>query len=262
MRPPSPVIALLTDFGLSDHYVAAMKGVILGIAPGAVLLDITHDVAPQDVLGGALELEAVAPCLPDGTIVVAVVDPGVGTERPAIAVDTGRLRLVGPDNGLFTLVLRTTPSYTAVELSNPRFHRPVMSRTFEGRDRFAPVAAHLAAGTLPSALGPGVSSLVHLDVPEPVSTDDHLSGIVLRPDRFGNLVTNIRRADLEALGAGTVVTVAGRTLDVVATYGAVAAGTLTALVGSTDRLEIAVNGGSAAAVLGLARGAAVSVRRR
>lgn len=259
---PRPVIALLTDFGHSDHYVAAMKGVMLGIAPDATLLDITHGIAPQDVLGAALELDAVAPYLPDGTVVVAVVDPGVGTSRRGIAVDTGRLRLVGPDNGLFTLATEGIETIGAVELSDSRFQRPAMSRTFEGRDRFAPVAAHLAAGVPLADLGPPVRDLVRLEVPAPVVSADAVDGEVLRADHFGNLLTNIRRVALDTLGDTCEVHVAGRRLPLSTTYGERESGALMALVGSTQRLEIAVNGGSAAAVLGLGRGEAVSVRRR
>ena len=262
MRVPRPVIALLTDFGLSDHYVAAMKGVMLGIAPDATLLDITHGIAPQDVLGASLELEAVSPYLPDGTIVVAVVDPGVGTSRRAIAVDAGRLRLVGPDNGLFTLMTDGLPDVHAVELANSRFLRPASSRTFEGRDRFAPVAAHLAVGLPLDELGPPARGLVRLDVAAPVVRADAIDGQVLRADHFGNLLTNIRRSALDALAPACDVLVAGHRLRVSATYGEGEPGALMALVGSTERLEIAVNGGSAASVLGLGRGAVVSVRVR
>lgn len=261
MRASRPVIALLTDFGLSDHYVAAMKGVMLGIVPDAVFLDITHDIAPQDVLGGALELEAVAPYLPYQTTVLGVVDPGVGTSRRAVAIDTGRLRFVGPDNGLFTLAMRAAATVAVSELTDAAYHRPVMSRTFEGRDRFAPVAAHVASGVSVDDLGPAITDLVTLRVPEP-REDDTIEGEVLRVDRFGNLLTNISGAALARLGPRCTVQVAGQALAVATTYGDVPPDTLVALVGSTERLEIAVHGGSAAAVLGLARGAAVSVRPR
>lgn len=256
------MIALLTDFGLADHYVAAMKGVMLSLAPDATLLDITHGIAPQDVLGAALELEAVAPYLPDGTVVIAVVDPGVGTSRRAVALDTGRLRLVGPDNGLFTLVTDGLPGINAVDLADSRFQRAALSRTFEGRDRFAPVAAHMAAGVPLEALGPPARDLVRLHLPAPVVHADAIDGEVLRADHFGNLLTNIRRSALDALGRGCEILVAGHRLPLSGTYGERGSGALMALVGSTERLEIAVNGGSAAVVLGIGRGAAVSARVR
>ncbi|MGC4082741.1 MAG: SAM-dependent chlorinase/fluorinase [Vicinamibacterales bacterium] len=256
------MIALLTDFGLHDHYVGVMKAVMLGICPGASLIDLTHDVPPQDLLAGAIELEAAMPYLPDRTIVLAVVDPGVGSSRRAIAVDTGRIRLVGPDNGLLSLAVRNEPVVRAVELTHARFHRTQMSRTFEGRDRFAPVAAWLAAGTPFDDLGPAVGNLVMLDVPAPTVSADDVVGEVLRVDRFGNLVTNIASAVLGAFGPSLEILVGDAVIPGIATtYAEVSPGTLCALIGSTDRLEIAVNGNSAASRLGLARGAAVRVRR-
>ena len=153
-----PVIALLTDFGLHDHYVGVMKAVILGIAREASFIDITHDIAPQDIVAGALELEAVVSYLPAGTVLVGVVDPGVGSERRGVAVEAGGLTLVGPDNGLFTLALNRLGQGRAVELREPRFALPAASLTFEGRDRFAPAAAYLASGIDLAALGPSADS--------------------------------------------------------------------------------------------------------
>jgi len=261
---PRPVIALLTDFGLRDHYVAAMKGVILGICPDATLLDITHDVAPQDIVGGALELEAVVPYLPDDTIVVGVVDPGVGSERRAVAIDATRVRFVGPDNGLFDLALRAVAGeVTAVSLTDPQFHRPVMSRTFEGRDRFGPVAAHLANGVTLTSLGPRVTDLQSIEVPDPVVGPASAEGVVLRVDHFGNLVTNIGADHVQGIGEDAHVSLGNVTIaGISATYADAAPGSLCALIGSSGRLEVAVSGGSAARALGVARGARVTVRRR
>ena len=260
---PRPVIALLTDFGLRDHYVAAMKGVMLGICPEATFLDITHEIAPQDVLEGALELEAVVRYLPPGTVVVGVVDPGVGSVRRGIAIEDGALRFVGPDNGLFSLAVGPRTPAIAVEITNGAFTRDSISRTFEGRDRFAPVAAWLARGANIGECGPLAADLVALTMPKPIVTSEQIDGVVLRQDRFGNLITNIRRDDLAVVGPLASVRLAGATVDVLsATYADVPHGTLCALVGSTDRLEIAVNGGSAAASQGVARGAAVRVLRR
>ncbi len=171
-----PVIALLTDFGLHDHYVGVMKAVMLGIARDAVFVDITHDIAPQDIVAGALELEAVVGYLPAGTIVLGIVDPGVGSERRAIAVAAGGLTLVGPDNGLFTLALSRLGTGRAVELREPRFALPGASLTFEGRDRFAPAAAWLASGVDLRELGPSVDRLVEVDVPEPSVSGSLVSG--------------------------------------------------------------------------------------
>jgi hypothetical protein len=260
---PRPVIALLTDFGLRDHYVAAMKGVMLGICPDATLIDISHGIAPQDILGGALELEAVARFCPTGTVFVAVVDPGVGSSRRGIAVEAGGMRLVGPDNGLLSLAVERLGAPSAVEVSNARYTREAISQTFEGRDRFAPAAAWLATGVALRDLGPPVDGIVVFDVPQPSSGDGWVDGVVLRVDHFGNLITNITRADLDAVGERPVVKVASAFIDGVSTnYAAAGPGRLCALVGSTGRLEIAVNGGSAAARLDVVRGAAVRVRAR
>jgi S-adenosylmethionine hydrolase len=255
-----PVIALLTDFGLTDHYVAAMKGVMLGICPDAALIDISHDIPAQDILAGALELEAVAPYLPDATVVVGVVDPGVGTARRGIALDVDGRRFVGPDNGLFSLV---GAPRQAVELAERKYGLRTRSLTFEGRDRFAPAAAWLAAGVGLSKFGPTIDRLAALDVPEAAVANGAIDGIVLRVDRFGNLVTNIRGESVRALSSPVRIAVAGVTIDgVSATYAAASPGALGALVGSTNRLEISVNGGSAATVLAASRGTRVQVRGR
>lgn len=259
-----PVIALLSDFGTRDHYVGSMKGVILGICPDATLVDISHDVAPHDVLEGALELAASYRYFPVGTIFVAVVDPGVGSPRKGIAADTGDYRFVCPDNGLLTGVVRETPPKKVVELTERRYGRPTVSRTFEGRDRFAPAAAWLAKGIQLAALGRPVADLHRLDIPQPAVADESIRGAVLRVDRFGNLITNVDRKTFEKFardvrvqilaGGGTV----GR---LVATYAEIQSGEVCALFGSTDHLELSANSGSAADILGLTRGAIVEVAR-
>ncbi|MGH9372486.1 MAG: SAM hydrolase/SAM-dependent halogenase family protein, partial [Vicinamibacterales bacterium] len=170
-----------------------MKGAALTICPDATLVDITHDIPPHDVLAGALELAAAWKYFPDGTIFVAVVDPGVGSARRAIAASAGTRFFVAPDNGLLTLVFRDTQPAQIVELSDPRFARAVVSRTFEGRDRFAPAAAWLATGIELSSMGRPIGDYAQLDVPSPVVTPTTLAGVVLHVDRFGNLITNIDR---------------------------------------------------------------------
>src|SRR3954466_12535628 len=187
-----PVIALLSDFGSRDHYAGTMKGVILNICPDATLVDITHEVPPHDVLDGALELAAAARYFPAGTIFLAVVDPGVGSARRGIAVEAGDYRFVAPDNGVLTAVLHELPPKRIVELTERRYARPTVSRTFEGRDRFAPAAAWLAKGIQLSALGRTVSPHHQLEIPQP-EVGERLAGVVLLVDRFGNLVTNIDR---------------------------------------------------------------------
>src|ERR671919_799513 len=193
-----PVIALLSDFGTHDHYAGTMKGVILTICPDVTLVDITHDVPVHDVLDGALQLAASARYFPAGTIFLAVVDPGVGSSRRGIAAEAGDYRFVAPDNGVLTAVLREWAPKKVVELTERRYARPTVSRTFEGRDRFAPAAAWLAKGIQLTALGRPVTEYQRLEIPMPETADDALRGAVLRVDRFGNLVTNIDRRTFEA----------------------------------------------------------------
>jgi S-adenosyl-L-methionine hydrolase (adenosine-forming) len=259
-----PIIALLTDFGLRDHYVASMKGVILGICPDASLVDITHDIPPQDVAAGALELAACFRTFPPGTVFLAVIDPGVGSRRRAVAAEAGGYRFVAPDNGLLAPILEKEPDVALVELTRPEYGAASVSRTFEGRDRFAPAAAWLARGVALDALGDGLDAWTALDLPRPSIGAGRIDGEVVRVDRFGNLVTNIGRG---ALGdgwkdaKGIDVSVAGHPpVPAVATYGDVPRGGACALIGSTDHVEVSVNGGSAAERFGVARGARVTVQ--
>ena len=248
---------------MRDHYVGAMRGVALGICPDVTLADITHDIAPQDILGGALELAAAYKYFPQGTVFLGVVDPGVGSERRGLAAEAAGYRFVAPDNGLLTMVFRESAPREVVELTNQQYARPTISRTFEGRDRFAPAAAWLAKGIELCVLGPPLTTWEMLDVPEPRVTGGQLSGLVLRIDRFGNLVTNIDRRSFDGFAAGKVIEieVAGRLLArVVDTYAGAESGSACALFGSSDHLEIAIAGGNAADHLGLARGAPVLVR--
>jgi S-adenosylmethionine hydrolase len=259
-----PVIALLTDFGTRDHYAGTMKGVALGICPDAAFVDITHDIAPHDVLGGALELAASYKYFPTGTIFLVVVDPGVGSSRRPLAAEAGGYRFVGPDNGVLTLAFKDTAPRRVVELTERRYARPTVSRTFEGRDRFAPAAAWLAKGIDLSGLGRSLTSWHTLAVPEPVVGEGQILGEVLRVDRFGNLVTNVDRRTFERFaGAGRIEIVAGsQSVDaVVATYAEAQPGAVCALFGSSDHLEVAVNGASAAERLELGRGARVTISR-
>jgi S-adenosylmethionine hydrolase len=260
-----PVIALLSDFGTADSYVGTMKGVIVGICPEANLVDITHEVPAHDVLDGALQLGAAFSWFPAGTIFLAVVDPGVGSARRAIVADTGEHRFVAPDNGLLTLVFRDAPPLRVVELSEPRYARATISRTFEGRDRFAPAAAWLADGVELSALGPPVTGYHLLDVPVPHAGGDVLGGAILRADRFGNLITNLPRRMVEDFASGRSLEIAagGREIQrLVSTYADIEPGEICALFGSSDHLELAALRRSAAAMLGIACGATVELRRR
>src|SRR3954454_22917378 len=188
-----PVIALLTDFGTADHYAGTMKGVALGICPDATLVDISHDLPPHDVFGAALALAAAYKYFPAGTIFLVVVDPGVGSSRRGIAVESGDYRFVAPDNGVLSAVLDERAPKRVVELTERKYARPTVSRTFEGRDRFAPAAAWLAKGIEMTAMGRPAGAIARLEVPLPRVTDDDIEGQVLRVDRFGNLITNIDR---------------------------------------------------------------------
>jgi len=260
-----PVIALLSDFGTRDHYAGTMKGVMIGICPDITLVDITHGITPHDVLEGALQLAATYRYFPSGTIFLAVVDPGVGSARRGLAAEAGDYRFVAPDNGLLTAVFHDLPPKRVVELTERRYARPTVSRTFEGRDRFAPAAAWLAKGIQLSALGRAVTSFHQLDLPQPTADETRLTGIVVHVDRFGNLVTNIDRRAFEAF-AGTrpvTLTVGGHAVaGVVATYADIRADEICGLFGSTDHLEFAANGGSAAIAMAVTRGAVVEVARQ
>jgi S-adenosylmethionine hydrolase len=259
-----PLIALLSDFGSRDHYAGTMKGVMIGICPDVTLVDITHEITPHDVLEGGLRLAAACRYFPAGTIFLAVVDPGVGSSRRGIAAEAGDYRFVAPDNGLLTAVLREMPPRKVVELTDRRYARPTVSRTFEGRDRFAPAAAWLAKGVQLTALGRTVLDYQQIDIPQPVVAGERLEGQVLLVDRFGNLVTNIDRRTFDAFARSDAVTLTVGALQaarVVDTYADIRPGEVCALFGSTDHLEFAANGGSAEARLGVARGAAVVITR-
>jgi len=264
---PRPVVALLTDFGTRDHYAGTMKGVVLGLCPDVTLVDISHDIDPHDVLAGALELAASYRFFPAGTIFLVVVDPGVGSARRPLAADAGGYRFVAPDNGVLSLVFREAAPKRVVELTERKYARPTVSRTFEGRDRFAPAAAWLAKGLELSALGRTLTTWMTLDVPEAVVTDSQIVAEILRVDRFGNLITNLDRRTFERFAnrgadTGIEITAGTQAVDrVVATYAEAAPGSVCALFGSSDHLEVAVNGGSAAERLQLARGARVTVVR-
>ncbi len=258
-----PVVAFLSDFGTRDHYAGTMKAVVLSVCPDATLVDIGHEIPAHDVLAGALELAACYRFFPVGTIFLVVVDPGVGSLRRGLAAECGDYRFVAPDNGVLSAVFQELPPKKVVELTERKYARPTVSRTFEGRDRFAPAAGWLAKGIALVSLGKSVTNFQTIDLPRPVVSGTEISGEVVRVDRFGNLITNVDRRALEHLAAGrdVVVTIGGRDIGrVVATYADAPAGELCALFGSTDDLEIAVNGGDAARALDLARGARVQVR--
>jgi hypothetical protein len=261
-----PVVALLTDFGLQDHYVGAMKGAILSACPEATLVDITHEVPAHDVAAGALALDASYRHFPEGTVFTAVVDPGVGSERRPIAARVGGWLFVGPDNGVFTYVLEADPAARVHLIANARLFRKPTSPVFHGRDLFGPVAARLARGLALEDVGPPVADPVRLEAPPKTRTEDGWSGAVLHVDRFGNLTTNLVEGDLAALSEGSLegveVRLESEILPLVRSYSDIAPGQPCALIGSSGRLEIAVRLGRADALPGAGKGARVLVRRR
>ncbi len=263
------IITLTTDFGSSDSYVAAMKGVILSISPEAHILDLSHDLAAHDVTGAALFLANACKFFPDSTIHLAVVDPGVGTARRAICVRTARNWYVAPDNGITSLAIEAETPYEAAELSNTDYHRTVQSSaTFHGRDIFASVAAHLSTGTDFRALGPPADNLIRIELPRVNRpTRDVIEGRVVHVDRFGNLVTNIARQELagthQESGKSVVVQVGTASIRGLSrTYSDNDPGDLLALWGSGDFLEISVNRGSAAERLNATVGTQIRVVQR
>lgn len=254
------IITLTTDFGQADGYVGAMKGVILGLAPAARLVDLSHEVAPQDIRQAAHILRQAAPYFPAGTIHLAVVDPGVGSARRPLLVATAQAMFVGPDNGLFTCAL-DQPDARAYVLDRPAAWLPQVSRTFHGRDIFAPVAARLALGATPTELGTPIHDAVRLAQAAPQRLgNDRIEGSVVYVDRFGNLISDVPAAWL-ADGAWACE-IAGRDLGaLVASYAEAAPGALLALVSSGGTVEVAVRNGSAARALGLGVGATLTLRR-
>ncbi|GIW42495.1 MAG: hypothetical protein KatS3mg076_3072 [Candidatus Binatia bacterium] len=256
------LVTLLTDFGTRDAFVGIMKGVILGICPEAKLVDLTHEIPPQDVLAGALVLRSAVGYFPQGTVHVAVVDPGVGSRRRGLAVRTRKAWLVGPDNGILEPAARLLGVRECFVLSDPRYFLPRPSRTFHGRDIFAPVAAHLARGVEGRELGKPTKLPRRLRIPTPRRRGRTLSGEILYVDRFGNLFTNVTARDLEFFSGKklSVSISSGRSIPMKATYSDVRPGAPVALVNSWGHLEIAVRNGNAARELGLGRGAPVRVQ--
>jgi S-adenosyl-L-methionine hydrolase (adenosine-forming) len=253
---PPKRVTLLTDFGTADGYVAAMKGVIAGIAPAARVDDASHEIPPGDVYAASWALAGYWRYYPPGTVHVVVVDPGVGSPRRALAVAADGRFLLGPDNGVFTRVLAEAGAASIVAIGNEAVTGAVVSATFHGRDVFAPAAAHLCRGLPLVQLGTAVKDPVLLALPEPVVDGGGMRGVVVHIDRFGNAITNVPAA---AVREGMRVTVAGESCMVRRTYADAATGQLLALVGSRGVLEVAVRDGSAAARPGVTRGAAVFV---
>jgi S-adenosyl-L-methionine hydrolase (adenosine-forming) len=257
------IITLTTDFGLKDGNVGVMKGVILGIAPQAQIVDLSHLIGPQNVREAALILARSAPYFPPATIHVVVVDPGVGTSRRPVAAQVGSQRFVLPDNGLLTILLERAEQagkpVEIVHLDQPTYWLPDVSHVFHGRDIFAPAAAHLAAGVPLENLGSPVSDPVRLDLPRPERSSEGWRGQVTHIDHFGNLATNLRREHLEGVQK-LVVRLGGHQVEgLVQTFGERSPGESIALYGSTGDLIVSVVNGSAAMSLGVRVGDPVEV---
>lgn len=260
-------IALLSDFGYQDHYAGVMRAVIASIAPRAAIIDITHGVAPQNVMAGALALRESWRFFPSRTIFVAVVDPGVGTQRRPIAVQTrSGARFVGPDNGVLWLAAQQAGFKGAVELRSPRYILKERSATFHGRDVFGPAAAHLWNGVGITRLGPAIVNLQRLSISEPVQSDHQICGEVIYVDGYGNLISNLERFRIEALQArfpARTVLVRIQESDPISlfrTYGDVPSGAPLALFGSFEMLEVAVRDGNAAQMFVARPGTQIRVR--
>jgi S-adenosylmethionine hydrolase len=274
----SGIITLTTDFGLSDGYVAAMKGVILGMSPEVKLVDVCHNIKPQNVAQAAFVLSTAYPFFPQKTIHLVVVDPGVGSERRAIILRTPAADFVAPDNGVLSYVIRqfaktslTDDSHAglvelehkveAVSLTESRFWRVPVSPTFHGRDIFAPVAALLSLGFPPINFGEAIPSVMMLPLIEPAKgLDGSLVGHVLNIDNFGNLITNIRGDDLPPLEQPIRITVSGQVITELSNTYSEGKGLL-ALIGSSGYLEVSLKGGSAHAFLGVEVGTEVRIRK-
>ena len=256
------VITLLTDFGHRDAFVGTMKGVILGICPEARIVDLSHGISAQRIEEGAFILRTAYSYFPDGTVHVAVVDPGVGGERRALIVETPRYRFVGPDNGVFAHVYAREPDLRVVSVTETGYMLPGISDTFHGRDVFAPVAAHLALGTEISAFGPEIDDFHAGSITGPTVREGGIMGHVLHIDHYGNIITDID----DSLFLKTTrekrfrITLPNLTLDrVSASYDEAAEGAALAILDSAGLLEIAVNGGNAAQTLGVEPGDRVDV---
>lgn len=260
-----PIITLTTDFGLNDHFVGTMKGVILAIVPEAEIVDICHSVQAFDVLDGALTIAQAYSYFPAATVHMVVVDPGVGTARRPIVVTTERHHFVAPDNGVLSLIYGREERVHVREVTADHYFLQPMSNTFHGRDIFAPVAAYLAKGVDALKFGEEVSDFVRFNAPKPKPVDGHtLRGVVLKVDRFGNLITNIRPLDAPALFEPEPkpfkIVIGKREInEMKIAYAQGAPGEVFGILGSMGYLEIAANRGAAAQIVGVGKGTDVHI---
>ena len=258
------IVTLLTDFGTADGYVAAMKGAILTVCPRAVLVDITHEIPAHDILTGAIILSQAAAYFPPGTLHVAVVDPGVGTDRKILAANFGHQSFLFPDNGVITFVAESMAMESIVSVRDQRFIAAgEVSTTFQGRDVFAPLAGHILNGLDIARLGPRPDTYKTLDLPAPIQREEGLYAQVIHVDRFGNLISNISPRDIAQLptpAGGLRVRCAGRDVGPIqSTYAMVDPGQPVALMNSMGLLEVGVNHGRACDVLSAGIGTEIVV---
>lgn len=260
---PRPLITLTTDYGTSDHFAAVMKGVILSVNPEVNIVDITHDVIAHDILDGALAIGQAYKYFPPKTVHVVVVDPGVGTERRPILVAGDQHYFVAPDNGVLSSVFDQSESLHVWNIISEHYFRQPVSKTFHGRDIFAPVAAWLTKAWQTSSFGEPITDFVRFTMPKLKVTGDSAKGIVLRTDHFGNLITNVTPEEFPAMmtanGNLSITVGKSKITKMVDTFADGVAGEPVALIGSSGCLEISVNRGNAAKTIGAARGAEVIV---
>lgn len=260
---PSRILTLTTDFGLRDHYVGVMKGVILGIAPRVTLVDISHDITPFERVEGAFTIEQAYRYFPKGTVHVVVVDPGVGTRRRALLVEAAGQKFVGPDNGVFSMLYLAEPKHKVRHITAAKYWRKDVSSTFHGRDVFAPVAAHLAAGVTSASMGKLVDDYVRLSgLDKPARTGKRVwTGAVLKVDRFGNLITNFRLDEFpQILERAFLMKVGMREVTALAdTFQFIPHGEVAMIAGSSGYLEACAYEASAAKMLGCGAGTPVEL---
>jgi hypothetical protein len=259
----TPVISLLTDFGSRDHYVAAMKGVMLGICPNVRLVDVTHETSAYEVAEAAYTLAQTVPSFPAGTVHLVVVDPGVGSSRRALVAEAAGQRFVAPDNGVLTMVLSGDPKHRVREITAQAYFRKPVSRTFHGRDIFAPVAAHLASGVPPAKFGKRIDDFLRLNLPKPQRTARRgWTGCILKIDRFGNLITNFDWALFSRLLEQPFeIHVGLRSISRLAeNYSAIPLGEICVIQGSSGYIEISAHQARAADILGVSAGAPVEIK--
>jgi len=261
----TPIITLTTDFGLNDHFVGTMKGVILAIEPEAQIIDICHSVQAFDVLDGALTISQAYSYFPSGTVHMVILDPGLGTARRPLIVTSERHHFVAPDNGVLSLIYQREERLSARHVTGEHYFLQPVSNTFHARDVFSPIAAYLAKGVDPLKFGEEVSDFVRFSAPKPKPVNDStLRGVVLKVDRFGNLITNITPQDAPMLftqdASGYKIVIGKREITQIKdAYALGAPGEVFGILGSMGYLEIAANRGAAAQIIGVGKGSDVNI---